>query len=67
VHTPNTHGTGCTFSSAIAARLAHGYPAEESVDFAKRYVRAALIAAREWRLGAGAGPLNHFVRGQDAP
>jgi hydroxymethylpyrimidine kinase/phosphomethylpyrimidine kinase len=66
VQTPNTHGTGCTFSSAIAARLAHGYPAEDAIDFAKRYVRAALIAAREWRLGAGAGPLNHFVRGQDA-
>lgn len=66
VQTRNTHGTGCTFSSAIAARLAHGYPAEDSVEFAKRYVRAALIAAREWRLGAGAGPLNHFVRGQDA-
>jgi hydroxymethylpyrimidine kinase/phosphomethylpyrimidine kinase len=60
VHTRNTHGTGCTFSSAIAARLAHGYPAEDSVDFAKRYVRAALLAAREWRLGSGAGPLNHF-------
>lgn len=66
VQTRNTHGTGCTFSAAIAARLAHGYSAEDSVDFAKRYVRAALIAAREWRVGAGAGPLNHFVRGQDA-
>ena len=52
--------------TAIAARLALGYPLEDSIDFAKRYVRAALIAAQGWRLGSGAGPVNHFVRGQDA-
>lgn len=60
VKTRNNHGTGCTFSAAIAARLAHGYPLEESIDFAKRFVRAALMSAQEWRLGSGAGPLNHF-------
>jgi hydroxymethylpyrimidine/phosphomethylpyrimidine kinase len=58
--TRNTHGTGCTFSAAIAARLAAGYPVEESVEFAKRFVRAALAGAADWRLGSGAGPLNHF-------
>ena len=58
--TRNSHGTGCTFSAAIAARLAWGYPVEDSVDFAKRFVRAALAGAAEWRLGSGAGPLNHF-------
>jgi hydroxymethylpyrimidine/phosphomethylpyrimidine kinase len=58
--TRNTHGTGCTFSAAIAARLAHGYPVEDSIDFAKRFVRAALAGAAGWRLGSGAGPLNHY-------
>lgn len=58
--TRNTHGTGCTFSAAIAARLAHGYPTEDSIEFAKRFVRAALAGAAGWRLGSGAGPLNHF-------
>lgn len=65
VQTRNTHGTGCTFSAAIAARLAHGYPLEDSIDFAKRFVRAALIGASEWQLGSGNGPLNHFIKGQD--
>ncbi len=60
VDTRNTHGTGCTFSAAIAARLALGYPVDDSIDFAKRFVRAALLGAVEWRLGSGAGPLNHF-------
>lgn len=60
VNTRNTHGTGCTFSAAIAARLAHGYPLDDSIEFAKRFVRAALLSAQEWRLGSGAGPLNHF-------
>jgi hydroxymethylpyrimidine/phosphomethylpyrimidine kinase len=58
--TRNTHGTGCTFSAAIAARLAQGYQVEDSIDFAKRFVRAALAGAAGWRLGSGAGPLNHF-------
>jgi hydroxymethylpyrimidine/phosphomethylpyrimidine kinase len=62
VETANTHGTGCTFSAAIAARLAQGYPPEDSVSFAKRYVRTALIGAADWHIGDGAGPLNHFVR-----
>jgi hydroxymethylpyrimidine/phosphomethylpyrimidine kinase len=62
VDTANTHGTGCTFSAAVTARLALGYPPEDSIAFAKRYVRTALIGAADWRVGAGAGPLNHFVR-----
>ena len=60
VPTRNTHGTGCTFSAAIAAQLAHGYPLEESIEFAKRFVRAALLGAVDWELGGGAGPVNHF-------
>jgi hydroxymethylpyrimidine kinase/phosphomethylpyrimidine kinase len=62
VDTRNTHGTGCTFSSAIAARLAQGYPVDDSIAYAKRYVRSALIDAQAWRLGSGAGPLSHFPR-----
>ncbi|WP_144121776.1 bifunctional hydroxymethylpyrimidine kinase/phosphomethylpyrimidine kinase [Catellatospora sichuanensis] len=62
VETPNDHGTGCTFSAAIAARLAHGYPIDDSIAYANRYVRSALLAALDWRLGSGAGPLNHFPR-----
>nr|WP_296075097.1 bifunctional hydroxymethylpyrimidine kinase/phosphomethylpyrimidine kinase [uncultured Actinoplanes sp.] len=61
VTTRNNHGSGCTFSSAIAVRLAAGDPVPEAVRRAKRYVTAALIGAREWKLGAGPGPLNHHV------
>ena len=60
VHTRNTHGTGCTFSAAIAARLALGDPVPEAIDRAKEYVTRALRDAADWRLGGGAGPLNHF-------
>ena len=60
VDTRNTHGTGCTFSAAIAARLALGDPVPDAVLFAKEYVARALAGGREWRLGAGHGPLDHF-------
>ncbi len=54
---PNTHGTGCTLSSAIAANLAKGLPLTESVHRAKAYLSGALAANLD--LGRGAGPLNH--------
>ncbi len=57
IDNPNTHGTGCTLSSAIAANLAKGYPMEASVDRAKRYVSGALGAMLD--LGKGRGPMNH--------
>jgi hydroxymethylpyrimidine/phosphomethylpyrimidine kinase len=60
VDTPNTHGTGCSLSAAIAARLSAGVAVAEAVDDAKRYVHAALIGAAPWRMGAGHGPLDHF-------
>lgn len=53
----NTHGTGCTLSSAIAANLAKGVTLKESVRFAKEYVRGAIEA--NLNLGIGRGPLNH--------
>lgn len=59
IHTPNTHGTGCTLSSAIAAHLALGSGLLDAVEASRRYVRAALQAGSQVRAGAGSGPLNH--------
>lgn len=59
IRTRNTHGTGCSFSAAIAGRLALGDPVPDAVVFAKRYVARALAGARGWRLGGGHGPLDH--------
>jgi hydroxymethylpyrimidine/phosphomethylpyrimidine kinase len=61
VATANNHGSGCTFSSAIAARLALGDAVPEAVGFAKRYVTRALAGGKDWKLGRGPGPLHHFV------
>lgn len=55
----NTHGTGCTLSSAIAAQLALGTPLQQAVAAAREFVRAALAAGAGVRTGAGSGPLNH--------
>lgn len=57
IENPNTHGTGCTLSSAIAANLAKGYGLEESVQRAKAYISGALSAMLD--LGAGSGPMDH--------
>ena len=57
INNPNTHGTGCTLSSAIASNLAKGYSLEESVKRAKDYISEALLAMLD--LGKGSGPLNH--------
>jgi hydroxymethylpyrimidine/phosphomethylpyrimidine kinase len=59
IQTANTHGTGCTLSSAIAAYLALGATLPEAVESARAYVRAALEAGSAVRTGAGGGPLNH--------
>lgn len=60
VDTPNTHGTGCTLSSAIAAYLALGRELPAAVEGAKEYISAALRSAAGWRLGAGSGPVDHL-------
>ncbi len=57
IDNPNTHGTGCTLSSAIASNLAKGYSLEESVQRAKDYISGALGAMLD--LGKGSGPMNH--------
>ncbi|MET0706490.1 MAG: bifunctional hydroxymethylpyrimidine kinase/phosphomethylpyrimidine kinase [Tardiphaga sp.] len=60
VATQNTHGTGCTLSSAIAAALAKGDDMETAVRFAKAYVTAAIAAANRFAVGHGHGPVHHF-------
>ena len=57
IDNPNTHGTGCTLSSAIAANLAKGFCLEDSVERAKAYLSGALEAMLD--LGHGSGPMDH--------
>lgn len=59
IPTANTHGTGCTLSSAIAAHLALGESLTQAIHSAHAYVRQALQAGANVRTGAGSGPLNH--------
>jgi hydroxymethylpyrimidine/phosphomethylpyrimidine kinase len=60
IDTTSTHGTGCTFASAIAAGLARGMEVEEAVAQAKEYVTEAI--RRAFPMGGGHGPLNHFYK-----
>ncbi|MGH6862805.1 MAG: bifunctional hydroxymethylpyrimidine kinase/phosphomethylpyrimidine kinase [Methylocella sp.] len=60
VATRNTHGTGCTLSSAIAACLAQGFALGEAIGTAKTYLTGALTTADELSVGHGPGPVNHF-------
>jgi len=60
IATKNTHGTGCTLSSAIAAGLAKGLDLPEAVRAAKTYVTAALAAGDRIKIGSGHGPVHHF-------
>jgi hydroxymethylpyrimidine/phosphomethylpyrimidine kinase len=69
VDTPNTHGTGCTLSSAIATLMAAGESLPAAVRGGKRYLSAALAAAREQRIGKGHGPVDHLfdIRARPRP
>lgn len=60
--TPNTHGTGCTLSSAVASYLAQGHPLPEAVARAEEYIHKAIRSGAEYRLGHGHGPVHHFFR-----
>ena len=60
IDTQNTHGTGCTLSSAIAAGLAKDLPLAEAVREAKAYVTAAIKASDRLTIGQGHGPVHHF-------
>ncbi|MBT9188894.1 MULTISPECIES: bifunctional hydroxymethylpyrimidine kinase/phosphomethylpyrimidine kinase [Zobellia] len=60
IHTKNTHGTGCTLSSAIAAQLSLGYDLEEAVKKACSYLNKAILQGKDRVLGMGHGPVQHF-------
>jgi len=58
INTKNTHGTGCTLSSAIASNLALGYSIKDAVNHAKRYITIAIEHSLD--IGKGVGPTHHF-------
>ena len=60
VYTKNTHGTGCTLSSAFAAALARGEELSTAAASAKKYIEQAIISGAEYTIGKGHGPVNHF-------
>ena len=60
--TKNTHGTGCTLSSALAAQIAQGQPLPEAVLAAKSYVAQAIAQADQLTVGSGHGPTHHFCK-----
>ena len=62
IDTANTHGTGCTLSSAIASYLAQGHELWPSVSLAKNYITKAIYHADELNIGKGHGPVNHFFK-----
>ena len=60
IPTRNTHGTGCTLSSAIAAFMARNHTVEEAVCLGKEYITAAIAAGADYVIGKGHGPVHHF-------
>ena len=60
IETQNTHGTGCTFSSAVASFLAHGLELNVAVTKAKDYINQAIINGSKYQIGKGHGPVHHF-------
>lgn len=60
IATPNTHGTGCTLSSALAAAIARGLPLTAAARAAKEYISGAICSGAEYEIGHGHGPVNHF-------
>ena len=61
IATNNTHGTGCTLSSALCAFLAQGQPLTVATKLAKEYIQSAIQAANQLQVGCGSGPVNHFA------
>ena len=60
MHTKNTHGTGCTLSSALAAFIAKGHELSEAARLAKEYINKAIIEGADYKIGEGHGPVKHF-------
>ncbi|MFE6509978.1 bifunctional hydroxymethylpyrimidine kinase/phosphomethylpyrimidine kinase [Nocardioides sp. NPDC057767] len=67
IRTSNDHGTGCTYSSALAAHLAHGTPLRDAAERAAVYVTRQLATSRHWTLGRGRGPIAHLSTNQPSP
>ena len=61
VNTKNTHGTGCTLSSALAAALARGEDLTTAAKSAKKYIKQAIISGADYEIGHGHGPVNHYI------
>jgi len=64
INTRNTHGTGCTLSSAIASFLAKDYSLYDSVNHAKNYLTQAILSGKNFVIGQGHGPVDHFFKAQ---
>lgn len=60
VHTRNTHGTGCTLSSALASFIAKGLSLNEAAKAAKDYINGAILSGKDYEIGKGFGPVDHF-------
>ena len=60
IHTNNTHGTGCSLSSAIASFLAQGYNVIDAISMAKNYLTKAIQSGSQFTIGRGCGPIDHF-------
>lgn len=60
IDTKNTHGTGCTLSSAIASYLAQGYTTPNAISAAKQYLTQAILSGSQFQIGHGHGPVDHF-------
>ena len=60
LYTPNTHGTGCTLSSAFASFLAQGLSLDDAARAAKDYINSAIISGADYAIGHGHGPVDHF-------
>ena len=65
IDTPNTHGTGCTLSSAIASYLALGHPLSRAVGHATDFIHQAIAAGSDLHIGEGHGPVDHFFQFRD--
>ena len=60
LHTPITHGTGCTLSSAFASFLARGFALDDAARAAKDYINSAIVSGADYSIGHGHGPVDHF-------
>jgi hydroxymethylpyrimidine/phosphomethylpyrimidine kinase len=67
LYTPNTHGTGCTLSSAFASFLARGFSLDDAARAAKDYINSAIVSGARYSIGHGHGPVDHFWAMHEKP